>query len=212
MKVITIDGPSASGKGTVARLLAEHLQYALLDSGALYRMTAWVVVNRQLNVQDIDWAVLLNSLNIEFSDQGIVVDGVNVSQAIRQEAVGVMASQLAKKPEVRQALLEKQRAFAKTSNLVADGRDMGTVVFPQADLKIFLEADVSERAKRRYLELYNKGILCDYEQVLSDLQARDDADRNRAIAPLKPAEDAILIDSSHLTPQEVLQKILTCLA
>ncbi len=210
MNLIAIDGPSASGKGTVSNLVAQALGWEVLDSGALYRISAYAVQNKEINPEDeAAVAAIVPHLDIQFKDGEVWVDGVEVSNILRLETTGKMASKIATYPALRQALLDRQRNFIHgVVGLVADGRDMGTVVFPQAPLKIFLVADVNERANRRYKQLMDKGIAANYDDILTDLQRRDDQDMNRAAAPLKPADDAVVIDSSHMGIQEVVDSIL----
>lgn len=210
MNLITIDGPSASGKGTVSNLVAQTLDWEVLDSGALYRISAYAVQNKGINPEDeTAVAAIVSSLTIQFKAGEVWVDGIEVSDILRLETTGKLASKIATYPVLRQALLARQRNFIHgVQGLVADGRDMGTVVFPQAPLKIFLVADVNERANRRYKQLVDKGIPANYDEILADLQRRDDQDMNRAVAPLKPADDAVVIDSSHMGIQEVVDSIL----
>jgi len=210
MNLITIDGPSASGKGTVSALVAKKLGWAILDSGALYRISAYAVQTKGINPEDEGAvAAVVSDLDIQFKTSEVFVDGVEVSDILRLESTVKMASKIATYPTLRQALLDRQRNFIHgVAGLVADGRDMGTVVFPQAPLKIFLVADVNERANRRYKQLVDKGIEANFDEILVDLKRRDEQDMNRAVAPLKPAEDAVVIDSSYMGIQEVVDRVL----
>ena len=208
-KVIAIDGPSASGKGTVAARVAAALGYAYLDSGALYRLTALYAQN-----QGIEWtdeaalAQVAAELPAEFIDGRILLAGDDVSAAIRSESIGMGASAVAALPAVRTALLQRQRDFLSAQGLVADGRDMGAIVFPDAELKIFLTADARIRAERRanQLGLPLEGI--EFERILSDIEARDEADRRRTVAPLRQLPDALLLDTSALSIEESVKKVL----
>lgn len=208
--VITIDGPTASGKGTVSSLVAEQLGWTVLDSGALYRLTALVAVRAEVDTTDQQaLAALARQLNVCFKQGACWLDGENVTEALRAERVGVLASQIATYEPVRTALLARQRDFLQAPGLVADGRDMGTVVFPQAPLKIYLVADAQSRAQRRYKQLIEKGISANLSDLLADLQARDLRDTTRALAPLKPADDAITLDSSALSIEETVNCVLS---
>lgn len=214
--VITVDGPSGSGKGTVCRMLANKLGWDVLDSGAIYRVLALASVHHQ--IKELTESALLPlaaNLDVQFlvdKETGagrIVLEGEDVSKAIRTEEIGNLASKIAAIPSVREALLRRQRAFRSENGLVADGRDMGTVVFPNAELKVYLTASAEERARRRFLELKERGVDVKIDSLILDIQARDDRDMNRKVAPLVPAEDAIVIDTTELNAQQVFEKIIT---
>jgi CMP/dCMP kinase len=207
--VITIDGPTASGKGTVAHRVAQALGWGVLDSGALYRLTALSVLQKGVDPANADAvAQVAESLDVAFHPTGVLLEGREVSELIRQEEVGNLASRLAPNPALRAALLGRQRAFRRVPGLVADGRDMGTIVFQDADLKIFLVADVHARAQRRCKQLIDKGISANLEDLLADMRERDARDIERAVAPLLPAQDAHVVDSSNLTIEQTVQSIL----
>ncbi len=207
--VLAIDGPTASGKGTIASLVAMNLGFGYLDSGALYRITALAAQQNDINENDEQaLASLATEMELEFLGQTILLDGVNISLAIRAEEVGVLASKIAVFPAVRSALLLRQRDFARLPGLVADGRDMGTVVFPNAQLKIFLTATARARAERRYKQLIDKGFSANLDSLSADLEARDARDASRAVAPLKPAPGAIVVDSTNLSIDEVVQAVI----
>ena len=207
--VITIDGPTASGKGTVAHKVADKLGYHLLDSGALYRLTALQALRRGTRLDDEHAiAKLAEHLNIHFTGEAVFLSQENVTDAIRAEEVGNTASKIAALPAVRQALYGLQLSFRKTPGLVADGRDMGSVIFPHAQLKVFLTASVEARADRRYKQLIGKGVSASMQDLLMDLKARDDRDMNRAIAPLAPAEGAFLLDTSEMNADEATEQVL----
>jgi len=213
--VITVDGPSGSGKGTLCQLLAQELGWNLLDSGALYRLVALAAHHHGVALEDKEaLTVLAEHLDVQFTaEEGndgirIVLEGEEVTDTIRTEKVGGDASVVASIPEVREALLNRQREFATEPGLIADGRDMGTVVFPAAPLKIYLDASAEERANRRYNQLINKGVGASLQAILEDIQARDARDMNRSVAPLKPAQDAIILDSTKLSIDEVLAAVL----
>jgi CMP/dCMP kinase len=215
--VITIDGPTASGKGTIAQRVANHLGWHYLDSGALYRLVGFSANQKGLfaagfpeigSSNESALAQCATQLDVRFENANIWLEGVDVSLAIRHEQVGLWASQVGAVPSVRAALAERQRQFRQPPGLVADGRDMGTVIFPDAQLKIFLTASAESRAQRRYKQLIDKGISANLMGLLEDLRARDARDINRATAPLKPASDAVLIDSTALDVEETVAAVL----
>ncbi len=207
--VITIDGPTASGKGTVASRVAEALGFALLDSGALYRLTALSALEAETALEDAPAiAALARVLPVTFEGERILLAGQPVQDAIRQEAIGNAASKIAALPAVRAALVELQHGFRQSPGLVADGRDMGTVIFPDATLKVFLTASVQARADRRYKQLIEKGFPANMLALLQDLKERDARDTERAVAPLKPAEGAHLLDTSELTIEQSVAQVL----
>lgn len=211
--VVTLDGPSGTGKGTLCYLLANHLKWNMLDSGAIYRVLAYAARKNKVDLHNVgqltDLAYSLN-LCFESSDEGTrtILDNEEVSAAIRSEQCGQDASQIAAIPEIRKALLERQRTFAKPPGLVTDGRDMGTVVFPNAFLKVFLYANAEERAKRRYLQLKRKGINVSLAQVVEELAIRDVRDTVRSHAPLRPADDAVQIDTTSLSIVQAFENVL----
>ena len=212
-KIITVDGPSGAGKGTLCYALAEKLGFALLDSGAIYRVTALAALKRNADLtNETALADLARHLDIQFvpknGEVNVLLGGMDVSHLIRTKEVADAASKVAVFPQVRAALLQLQQDFAKNDGLIADGRDMGTVVFPDAQVKLFLDASAEERAKRRYNQLQNKGISGNFAQILAEIKERDLRDRNRAVAPLKPAEDAFLLDSTTLSIDEVIGQAL----
>lgn len=211
--VLAIDGPSSSGKGTVARIVARRLGWHLLDSGALYRVLGLHAEQQGVALDD-EQAVeaLARRLPVQFREEGgdtvVLLDGADISHVIRDERVGELASRVAVLQPVRDALLARQQAFAEAPGLVADGRDMGTVVFRDAPLKIFLTASAEERARRRYNQLKEKGFGANLPALVEDIRARDDRDTQREVAPLKPADDAIVIDSTSLSIDDVVNRIL----
>lgn len=212
--VVTIDGPSGAGKGTICRLVAQKTGYSLLDSGALYRLAAVASLNAAIDLDDESAvADIAAKLDIQFVAESastrVMLDGEDVSSYIRTERAGMAASKVAAYPQVREALLQRQRDFCKAPGLVADGRDMGTVVFPDSPVKIFLTASSEERANRRLKQLEDAGVSADYEKILADIQARDEQDSSRASAPLKPADDALILDSTTMDIDAVLRAVLT---
>ncbi|MGB3255280.1 (d)CMP kinase [Buttiauxella gaviniae] len=212
--VITIDGPSGAGKGTLCKAMAEALQWHLLDSGAIYRVLALAALHHQVDVTSEDALVPLAAhLDVRFvasnGNLEVILEGEDVSAEIRTQDVANAASQVAAFPRVREALLRRQRAFREAPGLIADGRDMGTVVFPDAPVKIFLDASSEERAQRRMLQLQEKGFSVNFERLLAEIKERDDRDRNRAVAPLVPAADALVLDSTSMSIDEVIKQALT---
>ena len=212
--VLAIDGPSGSGKGTVSRILAERLGWRLLDSGALYRLVALAGLGRGLGADDVaGHAALAAAMDVRFGvdaagGERVELAGADVTARIRQEEVGQGASRVAAWPAVRDALLERQRRFAEAPGLVADGRDMGTVVFPDAPLKIFLTATADERAARRHKQLKDKGSAVSLAALSREIAERDQRDSTRSVAPLRPAEDALILDSTGLPVAAVVERVL----
>ena len=211
--VVTVDGPSGAGKGTLSALIAEKLGWHLLDSGAIYRVLAVAAMHHDLPVDDESAVVpLASGLDVSFEidneQRRVVLEGEDVTDDIRTEEVGAVASQIASLARVREALLRRQRAFQQDPGLVADGRDMGTVVFPDANVKLFLTASAEARAERRYNQLKDKGLNVNIARLLTDIKARDDRDANRSIAPLVPAEDAVVIDSTDLDINQVFESAM----
>ncbi|MGK2889361.1 MAG: (d)CMP kinase [Candidatus Malihini olakiniferum] len=212
--VITVDGPSGAGKGTLCKALAETLQWNLLDSGAIYRVLALAALHHQVDIGLEEALVTLAPhLDMRFVAEEVqlkvILEGEDVSNEIRNETVGNTASQAAAFPRVREALLCRQRAFRDAPGLVADGRDMGTVVFPDAPVKIFLDASAEERAQRRMLQLQEKGFNVSFERLLYEIKERDARDRNRPVAPLFPAADALVLDSTNMSIDDVIAKSLS---
>ncbi|PIE83601.1 MAG: cytidylate kinase [Candidatus Contendobacter odensis] len=215
--VITVDGPSGVGKGTLCQWLAQHLGWHLLDSGALYRLTALSALRRNTPLDDeAQISAVANTLDVKFIPKEqdsvrVILEGDDVSDTIRSEACGNAASQVAVLPAVRNALLQRQRGFRQYPGLVADGRDMGTVIFPDANLKLFLTASAEERAKRRYKQLIKKGIDANLPCLVREIAERDKRDTQRAVSPLEPAIDAELVDTTQLGIQDVCKLVLTCI-
>jgi cytidylate kinase len=206
---IAIDGPSASGKGTVAARVAKALGFHYLDSGALYRLVALIALDADIELRDEQaLAEAARGMDPEFGEGKVLLGGLDVTAEMRAEDVSAAASRVAAHPAVRQALLERQRAFRRPPGLVADGRDMGSVVFPDAPLKVFLTADVGTRSERRYKQLMEKGMYGKIEDVVKDLRRRDERDASRPVAPLKHYPDAIFLDTTGLTVEQAVQEIL----
>ena len=213
--VLTIDGPSGSGKGTISALVAEHLGWRLLDSGALYRAVGYAAGMGGLDLSDVDAVTrCAQATRIQFraaSDGGltrVIVNGHDATDELRTETAGAAASAIASMPSVREALVALQLGFRKAPGLVADGRDMGTVIFPDAAFKVFLTASAAERAKRRYKQLKEKGLSVTLGGLQREIEARDSRDASRVVAPLKPAEDALLIDTTVMGIDDVVAKVL----
>ncbi len=212
--IITVDGPSGAGKGTLCQMLAAKLGWALLDSGALYRVTALAAKQHAVELDDeAALETIAAHLDVEFKvapecdGVEVILGGENVTSRLRTEETGAMASQVAAINDVRAALLERQRAFQQQPGLIADGRDMGTVVFPQAELKIYLTASAEERGQRRYKQLLAAGKNANLSRIIEDIKARDDRDMNRTVAPLKPAANAIIIDSTSMSINAVFELV-----
>jgi 3-phosphoshikimate 1-carboxyvinyltransferase/cytidylate kinase len=207
--VIAIDGPSASGKGTVAQRVAERLQFHYLDSGALYRLVAYTAIQSEVDLTDeTALSDIARDLDVVFTGARILLKGEDVADAIRAEVCSNGASKVAAYPQVRASLLDRQRAFRQIPGLVADGRDMGSVVFPDAVLKIFLTADAETRAQRRYKQLMEKGIDANISTLLQDIRDRDARDINRSVAPLQQGADAILLDTTSLNIAQAVDAVL----
>ncbi|MGK0249214.1 MAG: cytidylate kinase [Oleispira sp.] len=212
--VITVDGPSGAGKGTLCQMLAAKLNWALLDSGALYRVTALAAKQHAVAMDnEAGLEAIAAHLDVQFkvsAEQAgvrVILEGENVTSDLRTEETGAIASQVAAVNVVRDALLERQRAFQQQPGLIADGRDMGTVVFPNAELKVYLTASAKERGERRYKQLLESGNNASLARIIEDIKARDDRDMNRTVAPLKPAEDAIIIDSTSMSIDAVFEQV-----
>ncbi|MDG6360649.1 (d)CMP kinase [Glaesserella parasuis] len=215
--VITVDGPSGAGKGTLCHTLAEKLGFDFLDSGAIYRILALAAVKQGIAFEnETALAQLGRNLNVKFVPENneiqVILDGENVGDQIRTAQAGQNASKIAVYPQVREALLQRQRDFRSPKGLIADGRDMGTVVFPGAEIKFFLDASAEERTKRRVKQLQEKGFNANFDEILAEIKERDFRDRNRPVAPLVPAKDAMILDSTHLSIEEVIQQALDYIA
>ena len=211
MKVtVAIDGPAAAGKSTVAKIVAKRLGYTYLDTGAMYRAFTWYCLSKGVDCEDEQaCCALIPEVNIEMKPNNIVLcNGVDVTKAIRQTDVSGNVSYIASYKEIRLALVEQQRKMADNVSVIMDGRDIGTYVLPNADVKIFQIATVETRAQRRYQENMEKGIACTYEEIEEDVKKRDRIDSGRAFAPLKPAEDSILLDTSTMSIEEVVEAII----
>ena len=211
--VITIDGSGGVGKGTVCLRVAQNLGWHILDSGSLYRLTA-LKTSRDADINDIS-QVVDSAINLDVDyrpgddELQVLLEGEDVTNLIRTEQIGALASKIAAEPAVREALLLRQKAFAVDPGLVADGRDMGTVIFPEAKLKIFLTADTKERAKRRYKQLIDKGLSANLPDLIAELEARDERDTKRSVSPLCAADDAVIIDTTHIGIEQVVDKVMS---
>lgn len=215
--VITVDGPSGAGKGTLCHALADKLGFDFLDSGAIYRILALAAAKNGIDFEnELALAGLGRKLDVKFvpdnNEIQVILDGENVGDQIRTAQAGQNASKIAVYPQVREALLQRQRDFRSTKGLIADGRDMGTVVFPDAEIKFFLDASAEERTKRRVKQLQEKGFNANFDEILAEIKERDFRDRNRPVAPLVPAKDAMILDSTHLSIEEVIQQALDYIA
>ena len=207
--VIAIDGPSSSGKGTVASEVAERLGWHLLDSGALYRGVAWAALQRGIDLDEAGaLASMTHRLVFDIKPGSIHIDGVDVTRAIREEPISVGSSRVARLKPVREALRTVQTGMRRPPGLVADGRDMGTVVFPSAELKVFLDASVEERARRRHKQLIDKGSSVSLSDLFASLRARDERDRSRSVSPLRADDDAVMIDTTRMSISAVVDEVL----
>lgn len=214
MASIAIDGPAGAGKSTIAKKVAKEMDYIYVDTGAMYRAIAYYLVTNRIDIENEEaLKAACDSISVEIkyenNAQQVYLNGENVTPYLRTEETGNMASKSSAKPPVRAALLDLQRNMAKEYNVVMDGRDIGTMVLPDAEVKIYLTASSKERANRRYRELLEKGEQPDFDKIEADIIERDERDMNRAIAPLKQAEDAVLVDSSDMSIEEVVDTILT---
>ncbi|WP_018651973.1 (d)CMP kinase [Actinobacillus capsulatus] len=215
--IITVDGPSGAGKGTLCHALADKLGLDFLDSGAIYRITALAALKAGIALDDEErLAEVSRHLNVKFIPENgeikVILDGENVGDQIRTAEAGQNASKVAVFPKVRDALLQRQRDFSSPNGLIADGRDMGTVVFPEAQVKLFLDASAEERTKRRVKQLQEKGFNANFDKILVEIKERDFRDRNRSVAPLVPAKDALLLDSTNLSIEEVIAQAIEYIA
>ena len=209
--IVTVDGPSGSGKGTLSSSLGNVLGWTVLDSGSLYRAIALETWRKKIEFQEaeeLEISELVNSLNIELKSEKVFLNGEDISEVIRTEEIGTKASKIASNPKLRRGILDFQRSFISSPGLVADGRDMGTVVFPEAQLKIFLTASASVRGERRFIQLKNKGLSVSLPDLIKQIRDRDSQDEQREVAPLKAAKEAVLMDSSDLTVDGVLDLAL----
>ncbi|CUS48928.1 MAG: cytidylate kinase Cmk [Idiomarinaceae bacterium HL-53] len=213
--VITIDGPGGAGKGTISRMVADRLGWHLLDSGAIYRVLAVAAAHHDFSAKDEEGLVALAAdLDVEFvinektGATHVVLEGEDVTETIRLEQTGQAASRIAALPRVREALLRRQRGFREFPGLVADGRDMGTVVFPEAEVKVFLTASAEERARRRFVQLQQSGVDANITNLIAEIKERDDRDTNRSVAPLKAAEGSLVLDSTNMPIELVLKEVL----
>lgn len=209
---VAVDGPAGAGKSTIAKLVAKEKNYIYVDTGAMYRAMAIHFLGKGIapeNVADVAGACQDADVTIDYEDgiQQVYLNGENVTDRLRTEEVGNMASKTSQIPAVREKLLELQRGLAREKDVIMDGRDIGTCILPDADVKIYLTASVETRARRRFEELKEKGILCDFDEIARDIKERDERDMNRATAPLRKADDAYLVDSSHMTIEEVVSAI-----
>lgn len=204
MKTIAIDGPSGAGKSAIAQALAKRLGYEYIDTGALYRTLAYIAVGEEKELSVEALLRLADEQSIDFEDGSVILNGKALGDEIRTEAISQKTSQLSKDPAVRDYLLSLQRRLAEKGGVVMEGRDIGTVVLPSADVKFFLTASEEERARRRYEQRLSFGESVDFEKIIADIHARDERDKNRAVAPLKQAEDAVLVDSTDMSEEEVL--------
>jgi len=215
--VLTIDGPSGSGKGTISRAVADRLGWHYLDSGAIYRAVGLAAAWENVDLSDpesVAACAARTEIHFETDDSGeprVIVNGKDATHQLRMETAGAAASAIAAHPPVRAALLDLQKRFRQAPGLVADGRDMGTVIFPDAGYKVFLTASAAERAKRRYKQLKEKGVSVNLDSLLHEIAARDERDAGRAVAPLKPAEDAVIVDSTGTAITEVIERVLAVL-
>lgn len=206
--IIAIDGPSGAGKSTVAKLVSNKLNYEYIDTGAMYRALAYKIVKNNLDIDKININELLDNTTIDYNNNCVYLDGENVESYIRNEQISKVSSNISKIKEVREMMVKSQRSIAETKNVILDGRDIGTVIFPNADLKIFITANNEIRAKRRFEELKAKGNDVKYEDVLNDINIRDYNDTTRSNSPLKIAKDAIAIDTSKMSIEKVVEKII----
>ncbi|MBE0493369.1 MAG: (d)CMP kinase [Thiomicrospira sp.] len=205
--IVTVDGPSGVGKGTLAQLLCDYTGFHFLDSGAIYRTLAYGVIAKNIDLDNLaELVALAESLPVLFESGRVLFDGEDITTEIRNEEVAAMASKVAAIPQIRAALLQRQKDFSQAPGLVADGRDMGTIVFPQASAKLFLTASAEVRAERRVNQLKNQGVTVNIAQITRDIIERDERDQNRSVSPLVPAQDAFIIDTSDLNIDQVFEK------